>query len=204
MAGARPLHLVSDRRPALHARAMEDLAFIRQTMEQAGPFTAVPGYGGVAMGATALLAAFAAARQASAAAWTLIWLAEAGLALGIGAWTVARKARRASVPLWTGSARRFALSLCPPMIVGALLTALLWRAQLTGWLPGVWLLTYGAGVCTGGAHAVRIVPLMGLCFMALGAAALFAPESWGDAFMAAGFGGLHLVFGMVIARRYGG
>lgn len=203
MSAARPLRLVRDESPALHTRAMEDLAFIRRTMESAGPFTAVPGYGGVAMGVSALMAAFVASMQATPAAWTLVWLVEAALALGLGAFGVALKARAAGVRVWAGSGRRFALSLCPPMLVGAALTAVLWQGQ-PQLLPAVWLLCYGAGVCTGGAHAARIVPLMGLCFMALGAAALFAPESWGNAFMAAGFGGLHLVFGTVIARRYGG
>lgn len=203
MPSARPLRLASEEPPALHARALADLAFIRRTMERAGPFTAVPGYGIVVMGMSALAAALLATRQGSAGAWTLVWLGEAMLALTVGAWAVAHKARRAALPLWSGSGRRFALSLCPPLLTGALLTFVLWRAGLPALLPGVWLLSYGAGVCTGGAHAVRIVPLMGLCFMALGGAALLLAR-FGDVFMAAGFGGLHLVFGVVIARRYGG
>lgn len=189
---------------ALDDRARDNLRFIRETMERAGSFTAIPGWGGVAIGITALGAAMIASRETLPNSWLLIWLGEAAVALAIAMWTTDSKAREAQTSLFTGPARRFVYSLAPPLFVGALLTALLVRIGSTGAIPGVWLLLYGTGVVTGGAFSIRIVPLMGLCFIVLGAVALFCPWSWGNAFLAAGFGGFHILFGAVIARRYGG
>ncbi len=183
---------------------MDNLRYIRETMESAGEFTAVPGLGGAIMGVTALLAAVLAARQIRTEMWLGTWLAEAVLAFGIGALAMTRKAKAAKMPVLFGPARKFALSLAPPIAVAALLTAVLYRGGLAGAIPAMWLLLYGAGVVTGGAFSVRIVPVMGLCFMTEGAIALLCPASWGNWFMAAGFGGIHLVFGIIIARRYGG
>jgi len=189
--------------PALHARAMDNLSFIRDTMERATAFTAVPGWGGVVMGFIALGAA-ALARGRPAGGWLVTWLGAAVLALAVGCWAMTRKARRAGTTVFSYSGRRFVLSYVPPLAVGGLLTAALVHHGDYRMLPGTWLLLYGTGVVTGGAHSVRVVPLMGICFIVLGAVALFAPPGWGDPLMAAGFGGLHVVFGSIIARRYGG
>jgi hypothetical protein len=190
--------------PALHDRAMDNLRFIRETMESASSFTAVPGWGGVLMGVSALAASFIASQQTHRNLWLATWVVEALLALIIGGWAMDRKARRAETPLLTGPGRKFALSYSPPILVGVLLTLVLLRAGLVTALPGMWLLLYGTGVVTGGAFSVKIVPVMGVCFMALGAVALFAPSAWGNYLMAAGFGGLHIIFGIIIARRHGG
>jgi hypothetical protein len=188
--------------PTLHARAMENLSFIRRTMERATAFTAVPGWGGVAMGVTALLAHAVAGH--APVQWLLTWLGAAIVALSIGGATMIAKARRGGTTVFSYSGRRFVLSYTPPILVGVLLTFALVRAGLYSALPGTWLLLYGTGVVTGGAFSVRVVPLMGICFMLLGTAALFGPEAWGPPLLALGFGGLHIVFGLIIARRYGG
>jgi hypothetical protein len=204
MSSAGPLR---SRRPepvALEAHAADNLRFIRETMERAGSFTAVPGWGGFAIGWTALAASFVAAQQTSPNAWLATWLAEALVAVGIAAGATARKARAAKVPLLSGPGRKFALSFVPPLLVGALLTAALFRAGYAAELPGMWLLLYGTAVVTGGAFSVRVVPVMGLCFMFTGALALFSPAAWGNWFMAVGFGALQIIFGLVIAKRYGG
>ncbi len=190
--------------PALHDRAMDNLRYIRETMERASAFTAVPGWGQVAIGVTALIASYFATQQPTSRAWLAVWLAEAIIALLIAGWLMDRKARALGVPLLSGPGRKVVFSLSPPLIVGALLTAALFRAGFVSHIPAVWLLLYGTGVVTGGMYSVSVVPLMGVCFMALGAVALFAPAWCGVWLLAAGFGGLHIIFGAIIARRYGG
>src|SRR3954465_12019748 len=148
--------------PALHDRAMDNLRFIRETMERASEFTAVPGWGGVLMGATALAASFVAAQQPTRNLWLWTWMVEALVALMVGGWAMDRKARRAEQPLLSGPGRKFALSYSPPILVGILLTMVLYRAGMSHTLPGMWLLLYGTAVVTGGAFSVKIVPVMGL------------------------------------------
>lgn len=190
--------------PALHARAMDNLAFIRDTMEAAGSFTAVSGWGMVAVGVVAIVASFVASLQPSPQLSLNVWLAAAFLAPVISLWAIVRKAKAARMPLLTGPARKFILSFSPPVLVGALLTLVMYRAGLVDAVPGIWLLLYGTAVVTGGAFSVKIVPVMGLCFMIAGVVALFSPPEWSTWIMAASFGGLHVAFGIPIARRHGG
>jgi hypothetical protein len=202
-----PIRLVSPKQeepPALHARAMDNLQYIRSTMERATTFTLISGWGLVAIGSTALVAALIASRQKSFRDWMLVWLVEEVVALLIAGWSMDRKARRSRTPLLTGPGRKVLFSLTPPIFAGGLLTMVLYRAGLTDAIPALWLLLYGTGVITGGMFSVSVVPIMGLCFMALGAGALLAPAGYADWFMAIGFGGLHIVFGTIIARKYGG
>jgi hypothetical protein len=183
---------------------LEDLRFIRRTMENSTSFTAVPGWGTVGMAAVAAAAAAIAWRQPTKVAWITTWLGAAVIALTLALWSMKRKARRAGVPLLSGPGRRFLLSFAPPLMVGAFLTPVLLFHDRPGIVPGMWLLLYGTAVVSGGAFSVRIVPAMGTAFMLVGAAALIAPAAWANWFMLGGFGGLHLVFGILIARRHGG
>jgi hypothetical protein len=193
---------------SLDVRAVDDLRFIRQTMERSAAFTAVPGWGMVAVGVTALPAAWLASRHAFDLRWIEIWITEAVLAISVAMVAIQNKAARHGLPWTSGPGRKVALSFVPPVAAAALLTVPLLRANLGQALPGAWLLLYGVGVIAGGAFSVSIVPVMGVCFMTLGAAALFVPAYFspglGNWTMAAGFSGLHILFGVWIARRHGG
>src|SRR5215510_16141962 len=200
----RRVHRLRPRPRPLPSGALDDLRFIRETMERSASFTAVPGWGIVALGMTALVAAWLSARQGSPRGWLAVWLTEAALAIGIGLIATWKKAQRAGVPLTSGPAQKFVSTFLPAAVAGGILTVVLFRLGLTGLLPGVWLLLYGAAITSAGAFSVRALPLMGAGFMLTGIVALATPSNVQTALLAVGFGGMHIGFGSWIARRYGG
>lgn len=189
---------------SLGDRAIDNLQFIRETMERSTSFTAVPGYGGMLMGVTALVAAYIANTQVLLRDSLLTWLAEAALAFAIGLLAMWQKSKIDGQSLVSTPARKFAIGFAPPLIVGVITVLGLWRHDQFYVLPPVCMLAYGAAVVCGGAYSVRAVPVMGWCFIALGAMAFVLPTNYGNLMMAASFGVLHIVFGAIIAKKYGG
>ena len=188
---------------AIEHRAADNLQFIRETMERASAFTVVPGHGGIAIGVTALVAGWI-ARHNSPAAQLWIWLWEGALASLLGVAALYWKSKQLSLSLLAKPARRALLSFVTPIFAGAVITLALYRLEQITVLIGLWLLFYGVAVVTAGAFSVRVVPVMGLCFLILGSIALFTPARFSNLWMMIGFGGLHIVFGSVIASKYGG
>jgi hypothetical protein len=204
MANIQPIRSKSPEPIPLHSHAIDNLRYIRETMERAGAFTAVPGWGGVAMGLTALAAAVLARWQTTERLWLATWLVEGAAAIALGVLALQLKSHAAGLAFWSAPTRKFVFSFVPPMFAGGAMTLALWHAGMPQLIPGTWLMLYGTGVMTGGAFSVRIVPVMGACFLAGGAVALLAPMSWQNMVMAICFGGLHIVFGLLIARKHGG
>ena len=188
----------------IQEHALDQIRYIRQTMKRTAEFTAVPGWGGVMIGFSALVAAVLAAYQPTVLAWLQVWMYECLVSIVIGGGSVWRKVKAGDESIYTAAGRKFLLSFAPPILVGALLTYVLYHANVSVLLPGMWLLLYGTAVVAAGTFSVRIVPIMGFCFMVLGGVALFLPIFWGNSFLAVGFGGLQIVFGAWIARRFGG
>jgi hypothetical protein len=189
---------------SVSSQAADNLTFIRSAMERSSTFTAIPGAGGVVVGAIGLVAAAVGARQGTADRWLETWLAAAVAAVIVELVAMARKARRAGVSLSSANARRFALGIAAPLIAGAAITFQLWTAGNVAVMVPVWLLLYGTAVLTGGMFSVPVVRTMGLCFMAAGIASIVTPADWGNIWLATAFGGLHVGFGAYIARNHGG
>lgn len=185
-------------------RAIDNLEFIRETMERSTSFTAVPGYGGMLMGVTAVVAAYIAHQQTLVRDWFVTWLVEAALAFAIGLLAMWQKSRIADTSLLSTPARKFALSFTPPLVCGVAITLGLWRYGQFELMAPVWMLCYGASVVCGGAFSVRVIPVMGWFFIAIGAAAFALPAGFGNYLMAASFGFVHIIFGAIIAKNYGG
>ena len=188
---------------ALHDRAMDNLQFIRDTMARSAAFTAISGWGVLLMGGIAVFAAVL-SDGAEPVRWTLAWLAAAVLAFSVSTLATFYKARQVGEKLTTGPGRKFVMGMLPALIVGGVLTIPFVRSGDVGLLPGIWLLLYGTAVTGGGAFSVRTVPAMGISFLVLGSAAVVVPTADPNLWMGLGFGGLHLVFGAMIARRHGG
>jgi hypothetical protein len=203
-AQGRPFDSAQGKPEPLAGRAADNLRFIRQAMERSATFTSIPGLGGAGMGAIALAASAIASSQPLGDRWLLTWLGAALTAAVVGLIAMARKASRAGAPLTGANARRFALGMAAPFVAGAAITYELWVVRSFTVMAPAWLLLYGAGVLTGGIFSVPIVRAIGVCFMALGIAAIVTPAEWANAWLAVGFGGLHLGFGVYIAKNYGG
>lgn len=199
---------------ALHERAMENLSFIREAMERSTPFTGISGKGMIVMGLIALAGGHVARLNSSWRWWMYSWLAVALLGCVAGLAAMLWKMRALEQPSVERAARRFALNMAPSVLAGVFLTEMFFELALTAFMPGMWLLLYGAGVVAGGALSVRVLPMMGAAMMALGAVTLFwtlwgaenfaRPDVAGEAALALGFGGMHIVAGIIVWRRYGG
>lgn len=195
---------VIQREAPLHSRAVENLTYIRSAMEKSARFTAIPGVGAIFVGVIGISAAVLANRQETEAAWLTTWLIAAAVAF-VGAVIAAEgKAQRMGLSLASGPGRKFLMGFLPSVVAGVALTAVLARAELWDLLPGVWLLLYGVGIIAAGSASIPIVPISGLLYLLLGVATLVSPPGMGDILMAMGFGVLHLFFGVIIYRRYGG
>jgi hypothetical protein len=205
MGSISPLRKEAEEQPVnIGDRAIDNVKYIREMMERSASFTAVPGYGGMLMGTTAVVAAYIANTQVYLVDSLATWLIEAFLAFSIGLLAMWQKSKIAGSSLLSVPARKFAMGFLPPLIIGVVIVLGLWKNGYYYVMAPVCILSYGAAVVCGGSFSVRAVPIMGWCFMVVGAIAFLLPSNYGNLMMGASFGLLHIIFGAIIARKYGG
>jgi hypothetical protein len=185
---------------ALDSHALGTLQYIRASIDAAG-LLAVPGSAGIAMGAVGILAALLVSLKPLAAHWLQIWLTAGFVAIGCGTALMIHQVVSHGTALYRGPLRKFLMCLCPPLLVGAVLTWQLWLYAQTALIPGVWLLMYGCAVMAASTLTRRALAVMGALLAALGVVALLSPANWHNAVLGIGFGGLHLLFGILIGGR---
>jgi hypothetical protein len=187
---------------AIDSHALGTLNYIRASIEAASAF-AVPGIAGIAMGSVGVVATVMASIPTFASHWLGIWLAAAMAASAVGVLLVARQPAR-GFTLYRGPARKFVLSLCPALLAGAVLTAVLWQAGHTSLIPGMWLLLYGCAVLSASmmttAAIMGLIVTMGALFVVYGLIAFGLPHRWHNFTLGLGFGALHLIFGILLGR----
>ncbi len=188
----------------IDAGAVENLRYIRNTIEAAGTFTTVPGKGCIAMGITALAAAALESVPDLASSWLQIWVGAAIMAAAAALFFMEEKAKAQGLSLRSAVARRFFMTLVPAFLAGGVLTAALVDDVARSSITGLWLLLYGCGLAACGVFAIPAVLVAGLAFMAFGTVALGLPAAWSPAILALGFGGLHIALGVIILRDHGG
>ena len=190
--------------PIMDIQAENQIKYIRDVMSRATTFTAVPGKGMIGMGVIALVATAVALASLETLMWLYAWAGAVVVAPVLGFTLLVRKARRTGTSLRSGVGQKFILSFTSCIFVGFLLSIGLWSIDHLELMPGVWMLMYGVGTLTGGSLSIKVIPILGVLFIVFGAIALFMPLFWSNVLMGVTFGGLHLIFGTIITRNYGG
>jgi hypothetical protein len=179
--------------------AIATLRYIRASIDGAGS-VAIPGSAGIVMGLIGLAAAALSWVPHLAAYWLFIWLIAAPIAAAAGGLLLAKSASVATFVATGTPGRKLAFGLLPSLFVGAVMTAVLWSADLTQAIPGTWLLLYGCALFSASVSTTMIVAWMGVSFAGFGILTLLSPVGLHIPLLAMGFGGLHILFGILIAR----
>jgi hypothetical protein len=183
----------------LDTHAAATLRYIRASIDGAVSVD-VPGSAGIALGAIGIMATALSSLPALHEYWVLIWLIASLAAAGAGSALLLRDSSLRGLRLIGTPIRRFALCLLPSILAGVVLTAVHWSAGNLHAIAGTWLLLYGCALISASTVTTRTISIMGGCFVALGLLALALPDNLQIPMLGAGFGGLHITFGIIIGR----
>lgn len=183
----------------LDSHAAATLRYIRRSMEGA-VLLAVPGSAGLILGTIALLATALCLAPELHKFWVAIWLSAALLGAVLGSTLIVRESSLRDLRLHGTPLLKFALCLSPSLGAGLVMTAVHWFGGNLHAIPGTWLLLYGCALLAASAATTTIIAALGMLFVLFGLAALLLPDEWQLLMLGAGFGGLHIIFGLLIGR----
>lgn len=161
---------------------------------------AVPGSAGIVLGTIALMAAALCLAPGLHKYWLGIWLSAALLGAVLGSILIVRESSLRELRLVGTPLLKFALCLSPSLGAGLVMTAVHWFGGNQHAIPGTWLLLYGCALLTASSATTRVIAALGALFVLFGLTALLLPDDLQLLMLGAGFGGLHVAFGILIAR----
>lgn len=206
---------------------LESIKDIRQLMQKSSRFISLSGLSGVAAGLCALAAAWVVYRKLDGSLYggydgsreirggygsglmadsltgellliaAVTFVAAASLAF---LFTYIRS-RKVGMPIWGFTARRVMIAVAVPMIMGGLV---IWRMMEMGYfglVAPVCLIFYGLGLVNASKYTLSEIRYLGYGQLILGAINLWY-LGYGLYFWAAGFGVLHIIYGIVMWNRY--
>lgn len=201
---------------------IQDIAEMRAMMERSSKFLSLSGLAGVMAGIYALAGAFIAyqvfdfnptgpfyypGRPATGNVWNdllpVIFLATSVLLLAIGTayFLSSKKAVKRRETFWNATTRQLLFHMAVPLVAGGLLILLLIAQGITGFIAPFTLLFYGLSLCSASKFTYEEVKSLGLINVGLGLLSSYFVE-YGLICWAAGFGVVHIIYGIYMHYRY--
>lgn len=197
----------------------EDLSHIRSMMERSSRFISLSGLSGVVAGLAAIAGAvyvyFIFQREgidyfdgksnifgpALVKKLVTIGIVILVVALLSGYFFTANKSKRKGLKIWDATTRRLLVTFAVPLVTGGFFCLALLYHHLFVFIAPATLLFYGLALVSAERYTLTDIKYLGYCQIILGLISLFF-LGWGLLFWAIGFGALHIVYGLIMHKKY--
>lgn len=195
--------------------ARDHLRVIRQTMERSTQYSTLSGWSGILIGIVAIVGVYLTRSMLggqpvaiqtvrdAAPRLGLLWATALVLSVAIEFLYNKRRATRVGKRVVSRLGAHILLAALPAFLACGVLTAFFYEHNLLPYILGIWMLCYGLAICAVGLFSARPVTYLGSAFVVSGAITMLAPLTIHLYMMALTFGGFHIIYGIVMARRHG-